>query len=112
MILVPTVMTAVKIAGIQKVFVDRSFNVPLGIIVPQQPNNKPNCSNQTICQEQPLKVTKCQHDEAHKIGKFLPEFPHNAPHWDLSHRMAEPTKATRSPQWRHPHPNRKKAEYQ
>jgi hypothetical protein len=26
--------------------------------------------------------------------------------------MAEPTKATLSPQWRPPHPNRKKAEYQ
>ena len=82
------------------------------IIFAHKSNHEPSCSNQTICQKQPLEGTKRQHDEAHKIGKFLPEFPHNAPHWGLSDRMSEPTKATLSPQWRHPHPNRKKAEYQ
>lgn len=112
MMLVPTVMTAVKIARIQKVFVDRRFEVPFGIIVPQHLNHKPNCTDAKVKHADGFKLEDDKHSEAHKIGKFLPEFPHNAPHWGLSDRMFEPTKATLSPQWRHPHPNRKKAEYQ
>lgn len=117
MILVPTVMAAVKIAGIKKVGIDPRFCFPFRIIISQQSDNEPGQSETGIKHANHLQVKtsfvrETQHEETHKIGKFLPEFPHNAPHWDLSDRMAEPTKATRSPQWRHPHPNRKKAEYQ
>lgn len=106
-------IASVKAARVRHV---RNTNT-VAVVSSQQSDNEPGQSETGIEHANHLEVKtsfvrETQHEETHKIGKFLPEFPHNAPHWDLSDRMAEPTKATRSPQWRHPHPNRKKAEYQ
>ena len=108
---VPVIVRRVAAVQAARVTQVRLINA-VAMTISKHLNHKPNCAYAKVKHAEGFKLEDDKHSEAHKVDKFLPEFPHNAPHWGLSDRMSEPTKATLSPQWRPPHPNRKKAEYQ
>lgn len=88
-------IASVKTARVTQV---RFINA-VAITISQQLSNKPNCAYAKVKHTDGFKLKDDQHSESYKVGKFLPEFPHNAPHSGLSDRVFEPTKATLSPQW-------------